>query len=313
MSNLVKNKIDFTDAILEYCLEIARGECSITLDIVEKAKTERQGQILYGLYCMNEELVYSKEEDVQRVKSLYESQRLKDKNRELEQFAFKASHDLKEPIRTIFSFSQLLKNKIGDDADPKVNSYIDYIQVSAKRMTDMISHLLNYARFGNQSLFTKLDTHVLLQNVNFDLITQIQKVNGKLIIGELPQLTGDATLLRLLFQNIISNALKFKKEDVAPVVKVSSFENDTHHCFKIEDNGLGIKDQDLSNLFNIFARSEAIAKEIEGVGIGLAHCKKIVELHNGDIRCESKLGEGSTFFFTIFKNLECAAPPTTSE
>ncbi len=299
MRNLVENKTDFTEEILNHCLDIARGECSITFDSIENAPSEKYAQILYGLHCMNEEIENSKREEALRIKNEYEAKILKDKNRELEQFAFKASHDLKEPIRTIFSFSQLLKNSIIEDVDAKSLSYIDYIQTSAKRMTDMISHLLNYARFGNKPIYEDIDTHILLQNVHFDLITQIQRTQGKLIVKSLPTLVGDKTLLRLLFQNLISNALKFTRDNVPPIIEVSSTTLADFTRFEIKDNGVGIKEQYIPELFNIFARGHHKDKTYEGTGIGLSHCKKIVEIHGGEIWCESEVGVGTTFFFTI--------------
>ena len=295
--------IDFTESILKHCLEIAQGKCSITHDSIVGAGSEMHGQILYGLFCMFEQLEFSKNQEEKRLQSEFDAKLLKEKNRELEQFAYKASHDLKEPIRTIFSFSQLLKNRLSESEIPKVNNYIDYIQISAKRMTDMITHLLEYARFGNVVEFKKVDTHTLLQNINFDLITQIQRTEGKLILNELPIIQADETMLRLLFQNAISNSLKFHREGVPPVVEISAIVGLEFVEFMIKDNGIGVPKKDIPKLFDIFKRVDLHTEQYEGTGIGLAHCKKIVEIHHGEIWMDSVLGEGSTIHFTIKNNL----------
>ncbi len=295
---------DFTESILNHCLEIARGKCSITHDMIIESGSEKHGQILYALHCMHEQIVDSAKIEAKRIQIEYDAKLLIEKNRELEQFAYKASHDLKEPIRTIFSFSQLLKNSIIDSGNFKANEYIDYIQISAKRMTDMISHLLEYARFGNNVNFVEVDTHILLQNVNFDLITQIQNSKGKLILHELPSMHADETLLRLLFQNTISNSLKFAKEGVPPIVEIFSNTDDEFITFTIKDNGIGIEAKEINSLFDIFQRVDTRNK-FEGSGIGLAHCKKIVDLHHGKIWMESELGVGTSIHFTVKRGLNC--------
>lgn len=304
MGDLNLNRSDFSREILEHCLDISRGECSISEQLIMNNSCEMESQILYGLRCMYEELQANTSDIEARLKIEMESKLLKEKNKDLEQFAYKASHDLKEPMRSIFNFSQLLKSNLPAEIDPKLVSYLDYIEVSAKRMTDMIAHLLEYARFGNKLEFSKIDTQSLVQGVHFDLIHLFQKTNGKLIVGDLYWVVGDQTLLRLLIQNLISNGLKFCKPDVKPIVTINSERNSDYIKFTIKDNGIGISDQDKNDLFNIFSRGNHKDDSFEGSGIGLAHCKKIVEFHQGEIWCESNEDGGTNFCFTISNKLQ---------
>jgi len=131
----------------------------------------------------------------------------------------------------------------------------------------------------------------------------MKRVKGKLIIGDVPIMVGEETLLRLLFQNLISNGLKFRNLDVLPVVSIDAEESKDYYRFQIKDNGIGIPPNTRKNLFDIFARGKNVDQNYEGTGIGLAHCKKIVELHQGEIWCESEEGLGTSFYFTISKKL----------
>jgi len=176
--------------------------------------------------------------------------------------------------------------------------------VSSKRMTDMISNLLEYARLGNQPTFGVVDTQTMMQNIHFDLINQIQNVGGKLILGNMPSVIGDNTLMRLIFQNLISNGLKFNRDGVAPVVKIEGLVRPNDYMFSIEDNGIGISEQDAKDIFDIYRRTNESDINYEGTGIGLAHCKKITDIHRGEIWLKSNKNQGSTFYFTISKKLQ---------
>ena len=303
MKTLSETNFDFAERILNHCLDISRGECAITEEDLMNTANDTESQILFGLLCMHEEIDSNKKITEDKIKMEYETKLLRDKNRELEEFAYKASHDLKEPIRTVFSFSQLLKNMLHDIPDPKVHSYLDYIQVSSKRMTDMISNLLQYARLGNQPKFEVVDTHILLQNIHFDLINQISQAGGKLILGNMPPVVADETLIRLIFQNLISNGLKFSKEGNSPVVKIEGLVRANDYLFSVQDNGVGMSEPDAKDIFDIYKRTNHAEIHYEGAGIGLAHCKKIAEIHQGEIWLKSSIGEGCTFYFTISKKL----------
>lgn len=295
----INNEDVFLAKVFNHFLDISDGQCNIDNEVILSAESEMQSQILYGLLYLHEDIEDSKKELEQKIKEEYKLKLLKDKNRELEQFAYKASHDLKEPVRTIQSFTHLIKTKYFDGINPKALEFLEYIDQSARKMSELITYLLDFARFGNEGKMEQVNLQMLVQNLYFDLQSQLNKSNGQLIIGELYDVFGDPILLKLLFQNLTSNSLKYVAKDTAPVVKISSKCNDDGELeFCVEDNGIGMCTEDLSGIFDIFKRVKT-DQDYEGSGIGLAHCKKIIDLHNGKIWAESKLGVGTKFYFTL--------------
>lgn len=228
------------------------------------------------------------------------SRELEVKNRELEQFAYAASHDLKEPLRTIVNFSGLLNEKYKGKIDEEADQFLQFITDSTKRMDSLISDLLDYSRLGHKRALKDVNLNNVIKDILTDLNLSIDESKAKFEITALPNIIGSETEIRLLFQNLISNALKFKKPYINPVVKISVEEKEKDFHFTIEDNGIGIEEGYDENIFNIFQRLHT-KNTYEGTGIGLAHCKKIVEIHGGNIWVDSKVGEGSTFHFTIKK------------
>ena len=224
------------------------------------------------------------------------------KNKELEQFVYIASHDLQEPLRTITSFTELLsgqfKGKLNDTGD----EYIRFIVQATSRMHYLVKDLMDYSRLGNDKNVELVDCQNLVLGVRDDLSKFIEDKGGELVIRELPQVQGYKTSLRLLFQNLINNAMKFQKTDVKPLVEVFYEENKNFWKFGVKDNGIGIEDQHKEKIFSIFKRLHS-RNEYEGTGIGLAHCQKIAEMHGGTIGVSSELNKGSTFYFTIAKGL----------
>ncbi len=302
MRNSVDNKKKedvFLSKVFNHFLDISNGECNIDNEVILSAESEMQSQILYGLLYLHEDITDSKQELEARIKEEYDLKLLKDKNRELEQFAYKASHDLKEPVRTIQSFTRLIKSKYFEGINPKALEYLEYIDQSARQMSELISYLLDFARFGNEGKMEKVDLQLLVQNLYFDLKSQLEVSKGQLFIGELHAVIGDKILLKLLFQNLVSNSLKYVAEGAYPIVKISSRFNDQGFLeFCVEDNGIGMCTSDLESVFDIFKRVKT-DKNYEGSGIGLAHCKKITDLHHGKIWAESALGVGTKFYFTL--------------
>ena len=224
------------------------------------------------------------------------------KNKEMEQFTYIASHDLQEPLRTIRSFSEIIEMSHSDGLGPDGEKYLEFIIAASKRMSTLISDLLSHGNLGAKGDIFKIDLNELLSNVCGDLSTLIDESHSKITFDEMPEITGYSTELRLLFQNLLTNAIKFRRPNVAPIVHYSIEKKGEFYEFSVQDNGIGMNEKYFKKIFQIFQRLHG-ADAYKGNGIGLSHCKKIVELHKGEIWVESVEGEGSKFYFTL-KNLK---------
>ncbi|MBI0398360.1 PAS domain S-box protein [Cyclobacterium marinum] len=224
--------------------------------------------------------------------------KLEYKNKELEQFAYVASHDLQEPLRTVNNFTELLAKRRTDYFDELGLKSLQFIQDATSRMSELIKNLLDYNRLDKDNILTKIDCNQLVKDVKKDLSMNIKDAEATIIYNNLPILLGYETPLRLLFQNLINNAIKFRKKDTKPIIEINAKLNGDEWLFSIQDNGIGITTKYKDKIFVIFQRLHN-KNEYEGSGIGLAHCRKIVDLHQGQIWVDSIDDEGSTFYFTI--------------
>jgi ligand-binding sensor domain-containing protein/signal transduction histidine kinase len=220
------------------------------------------------------------------------------KNRELEQFAYVASHDLQEPLRTTSSFVDLLQKDYQGKLDAKADKYLTFITQATDRMKVLIHDLLEYSRIGRKKELTPVDCNTLVKEIIADLDVTIKENNAKVNFDNLPVINGYPTEMKQLFQNLISNAIKFHKPDQQPEISISGTRQNGTWQFVCKDNGIGIAKEHWERIFVIFQRLHT-RNQYEGSGIGLANCKKIVELHGGNIWVESLPGEGSAFHFTI--------------
>lgn len=219
-------------------------------------------------------------------------------NNELEQFAYVASHDLKEPLRMISSFTQLLEKRYDELLDAEGKQFMWYIVDGAKRMKLLIDDLLAYARLGKRKdNFKVVSCEQIIGTVLADLKVMIEENQAQVFKKNLPSVKFDPLLLGQLFQNLIINAIKFKRE-LIPKVTIDAIRKDEQWLFRIQDNGIGIEEKYYDRIFGLFQRLHT-KDEYMGTGIGLAICKKIVVLHGGDIWVESTPGEGTTFYFTV--------------
>ena len=220
------------------------------------------------------------------------------KNKEIAQFAYAASHDLQEPLRSISNFSKLLAEKVAEYPDPEMNHYMSLISGGADRMSNLIFDLLEYSRVGKDMVKPATDCNQLLCEILTDLAVLIAETNASIQVQELPVINSYD--LKSVFQNLIINAIKFRKDTVAPVVHVSAIDNGKEVQFCVADNGIGIEKEYYDRIFIIFQRLH-LRTEYVGTGIGLSLARKIVEMHGGKIWVESELGKGSRFYFTIPK------------
>jgi len=228
---------------------------------------------------------------------------LKRSNKDLEQFAYITSHDLKEPIRVIASFSSLLSFKYVNKLDEDGIKYVNYINQNVRRMASLVDSLLTYSVVGHQnSIYKAFDLKKLVQHKVSDLSKFIKEKHADVSIGELSKMIGHQEQIGMVFYNLIHNAIKFNTKK-QPVISINEEVGDEYHWkFFVKDNGIGIEPQYQEQIFGICKRLHN-KEDFEGVGIGLSVCQKIIERHKGEIWVQSKLGEGTTFFFTIKKNL----------
>lgn len=259
--------------------------------------TDSEGNILYSRSSWTDVTDYKKTQKALRERG----DMLELQNKELEQFVYIASHDLQEPLRTVSSFTEFLKEKYADTFDEQGEKSMQFILEATDRMRTLIKGLLDYGLIGKNKVIETVDFNSVLNEVRQDMNVSIEEINAEMKIGKMPKkLKAYPTEIHQLFQNLISNAIKFRKKDVDPVIEISSSSYNGHWKFAVSDNGIGIADEHKDRIFKIFQRLHN-RKEFKGTGIGLAHCKKILDLHQGDIWVESKDGEGSIFYFTIPK------------
>ena len=227
--------------------------------------------------------------------------RLEQSNDRLRQFAYAASHDLQEPLRMVTSYLQLLENRYKDDLDEAAREYIDFAVDGASRMREMVNDLLAYSQIDQDEIeFEPVDCETVVANVLADLDVQIEENDANIVTESLPTLEAHEKQLKKLFQNLISNALKYS--DDAPRVEITAKQRNESWEFSVTDNGIGIDPDKTDRIFEVFKRLHH-DDEYPGTGIGLSLCQKIVENHDGEIWVESEPGEGTTFSFTLAEQM----------
>ena len=256
----------------------------------------------YELHDIEQALISLQEHSLKRIylnrKLALQSKKLKQSNEDLSQFAYIASHDLQEPLRMISSYVQLLNKKYHGKIDNNADQYIAYAVDGCVRMKNLIEGLLEYSRVeSNNEEAVVIDCNQILQEVMQDLSVVVREKNAQIESQDLPDVSGVTSQIRMVFANIINNALKYCDKDI-PMIDISYQLKDDMYEFTIKDNGIGINEKYQEKIFVIFKRLHSRA-EYSGTGIGLSICKKVVEKHGGAISLKSNLGKGSSFIFTL--------------
>jgi signal transduction histidine kinase len=265
----------------------------IYLSVNGRALRDEHGKIQGGMVVFRDvtEEKRAEEHSKKYMKKLEES------NRDLNDFIFVASHDLQEPLRKIQSYGNFLKDEAGASLSPTASDYLTRIQGASRRMGALIEDLLQLTRVTTRPKpFVTVSLAEIVAEVQGDLEIKLHESEGKIEVGELPELEADPVQMRQLFQNLIANSLKYRQKDVPPVVRISWKKDtgDRQHHVLVRDNGIGFDPKYSEKIFNIFHRLHANG-EYEGTGIGLAICRKVVERHGGTITADSRPGEGASF------------------
>jgi len=270
----------------------------------------KDGSTFYGLVWSNRiyyrgrpSTVGSMLDITERIQTEQDMRRMVDalaaSNMELERFAYVASHDLQEPLRSITSFSQLLERRAADVLDDEAKEYLHYIITGGKRMYALVNDLLAFSRVSRKGTpFSRLESRDLVELALQNLRESIHEAGAEITLGELPAVVGDGMQLTQLFQNLIGNAIKFRRPGSNPRIAVQARRQSEDYLFSVTDDGIGIPGEYLEHIFTLFRRLHK-GDSYPGTGVGLAICKRVIERHDGRIWVESTPGHGSTFLFTL--------------
>jgi PAS domain S-box-containing protein len=284
-----------TGTVQDYELEIQHRDGSVTPVLYNAAVYRNEAGKVKGVFAAARDIEKQKHADSILKQTL---DRLESSNKELEQFAYVASHDLQEPLRMVSSYTQLLEKRYKDKLDSDADEFIGYVVGGVSRMQNLINSLLTYSRVATKGkAFAKTDCEAVLATTITNLKKAIEESSAGITHDPLPAVMADDVQLGQVFQNLIGNAIKFRGKN-NPRIHVSAEQKDAEWVFSVRDNGVGIEPQYHDRIFQLYQQLHT-KDEYPGTGIGLTICKKIVERHGGRVWVKSKPGKGSTFFFTL--------------
>lgn len=278
---------------------IASGRVAAVMEFFSQRCAAPDAGLLETMGAVGEQLgrVIERSEASERLRA--QARELMRSNEELQQFAYVASHDLQEPLRMVASYTQLLAQRYGDKLDADAADFIHYAVDGARRMQALINDLLAYSRVGTRGQpFAEVNCDGVVRTALQNLKVAVEETGATVRYGGLPIVFGDSTQLVQLFQNLVGNAIKFRRPGEPPEIEISARRGDGAWQFAVSDNGIGIEPQHSERIFVIFQRLHTREK-YPGTGIGLAVCRKIVERHGGRLWVESNPGHGSVFQFTL--------------
>jgi len=293
--------------VKDYPLEIKNKDGSLTPVLYNASVYNDEFGEVIGVFAAARDITERKKAE-KYLKEYWESleeqvkqrtEELAKSNADLKQFAYVASQDLREPLRMITTFLQLLERRYKSQLDDDAREFIDFAVDGAKRLDKMIIDLLEYSRIANKEMmFSEVDFEEVMDQVNLNLNVIIYENNAEITYDYLPKnVMADENQMIILFQNLISNAIKYRNNE-KPKIHISAQKERNFFIFKVEDNGIGMDSKYLERIFTIFQRLHT-HNEYEGSGIGLSIAQRIVHQHGGEIWVESEPGKGSTFCFTI--------------
>jgi signal transduction histidine kinase len=288
------------DDIVKYIIDISNGKSTLTEENISEEKDEQCQYILTSLLFMNQELEFSARLRQENLALSIKNKTLIEKSKEAEQFVYLASHDLKSPLLNVKSLLELVENDEENNLSNDSATFIKQGILSATRMAQLIDNLLDYAKLDILANIQLIDPIELIKQVAADLSGEILESNVIIDVSDnLPKINGDNVKIGALFQNIISNAIKYSKEGKS-TIKITALQDGSNDIFCVEDNGIGIAKNDIHRLFDFFVRTGS-SNKYQGSGIGLAHCKKIMQIHGGSIWVESEEGKYSKFLLSFPK------------
>ncbi|MGZ7135134.1 MAG: sensor histidine kinase, partial [Methanobacterium sp.] len=282
--------------VRDYPLEIRHKNGQVTPVLYNVSVYKDESDEVIGVFAAARDITEILKAENQLKETINE---LEHSNKELESFAYITSHDLQEPLRSMGSYAGLLKMRYKGQLDEDADDFMDFMVAGAIRMKQQIQGLLDYSRVGTQGEeFKEFSSEEALNNAFNNLYSLLEECHADVTHDKLPIVIADKEQISRVFQNLIGNALKFRREGVQPEIHISARKEENEYVFSVDDNGIGIEEQYNDRIFEVFKRLHAIG-EYHGAGIGLAVVKRIVERHGGRVWVKSELGKGSTFYFSL--------------